>query len=78
LVTLCGDSDRGMNGGSDRTRKRAYFVLMSVCLTLFVLAWAVVRNFSTTWAVVMSVVAVLIPPIAVMVANAGDEQRPRR
>jgi hypothetical protein len=24
------------------------------------------------------VVAVLIPPIAVMVANAGDEQRPRQ
>jgi hypothetical protein len=51
---------------------------MGVCLTLFVLAWAVVRNFSTTWAVIMSVTAVLIPPIAVMVANAGDEQRPRR
>ena len=67
-----------MDGGSDRKRKRAYFILMGVCLTLFVLAWAVVRNFSTTWAVIMSVTAVLIPPIAVMVANAGDEQRPRR
>ena len=60
------------------TRKRGYFVLMGVCLTVFVLAWTVVRTVSTTWAVIMSVTAVLIPPIAAMVANAGDEQRPRR
>jgi len=60
------------------TRKQGYFVLMGVCLTLFVVAWAVVRTVSTTWAIIMSVTAVLIPPIAAMVANAGDEQRPRR
>ena len=60
------------------TRKRGYFVLMGVCLTLFVLAWTVVRTVSTTWAVITSAVALLIPPIAAMVANAGDEQRPRR
>lgn len=60
------------------TRKRAYFLLMGLCLTLFVLAWTVVRTISTTWAVIMSAVALLIPPIAVIVANAGDEQRPRR
>jgi hypothetical protein len=59
-------------------RKRAYFLLMGLCLTLFVLAWTVVRTISTTWAVIMSAVALLIPPIAVIVANAGDEQRPRR
>ena len=59
-------------------RKRAYFLLMGLCLTLFVLAWTIVRTISTTWAVIMSAVALLIPPIAVIVANAGDEQRPRR
>ena len=55
------------------TRKRGYFLLMGVCLTLFVLSWAVVRLYSVTAAVVISVVAMVIPPIAVMVANAGDE-----
>jgi hypothetical protein len=35
----------------------------------------VVRLYSVTAAVVMSVVAMAIPPVAVMVANAGDESR---
>jgi Protein of unknown function (DUF3099) len=60
------------------TRKHGYFVLMGLALTLFILAWTIVRTVSTTWAVIMSVAAVLILPIAAMVANAGDEQRPRR
>jgi formate hydrogenlyase subunit 4 len=64
--------------GSDTGRKRGYFVLMGLCLALFILAWAVVRNYSTTAAIIMSAVAVLIPPVAAMVANAGDEQRPRQ
>lgn len=63
---------------SGLTRKRTYFVLMGVCLTLFVPAWTIVRTVSTTWAVIMSAVALLMPPIAAMVANAGDELRPRR
>ena len=57
------------------TRRRAYFVLMGCCLSLFVLAWALVRFYSVTAAVVMSVAALAIPPVAVMVANAGDESR---
>jgi formate hydrogenlyase subunit 4 len=60
------------------TRKQGYFVLMGLCLTLFILAWTIVKTVSTTWAVIMSVAAVVILPIAAMVANAGDEQRPRR
>lgn len=52
-------------------RKRAYFVLMGTCLALIVLAWNVVRFRSTTAAVVMSVVAAVIPPVAVVVANFG-------
>lgn len=55
---------------SERQR-RAYFWLMGTCLTLFVLAWAVVRLFSTPLAIGMSVVAAVIPPVAVIVANAG-------
>jgi hypothetical protein len=55
------------------TRKRAYFVMMGVCVALVVLAWWVVRLYSVTAAIVMSVAASAIPPIAVMVANAGDE-----
>jgi hypothetical protein len=57
------------------TRRRAYFVLMGCCLSLFVLAWGLVRFYSVTAAVVMSVAALAIPPVAVMVANAGDESR---
>ncbi len=53
-------------------RKRWYFLLMGVCLSLFVLAWAWVRLFSPTAAVVMSIVASVIPPIAAIVGNAGS------
>ena len=60
------------------TRKRAYFMMMGVCVALIVLAWWVVRLYSVTAAVVMSVVALVIPPIAVMVANAGDETSRRQ
>ena len=57
------------------TRRRAYFAMMGCCVGLVVLAWGVVRLYSVTAAVVMSVVAMVIPPLAVMVANAGDESR---
>ena len=59
-------------------RDRDYFILMGVCLALFIAAWAVVRLYSTTAAVVMSFVALAIPPIAAIVANAGDEASRRR
>lgn len=52
-------------------RKKAYFVLMGTCVVLILLAWNVVRFFSTPAAVVMSIVAALIPPTAVIVANSG-------
>jgi hypothetical protein len=59
-------------------RNRMYFILMALCLGLFVSAWAVVRLYSVTAAVVMTVVALAIPPIAVIIANAGDEASRRR
>jgi len=55
-----------------RTRRRAYFALMGVCLGLILLAWNVVRFWSTTAAVVMSVVAAVIPPVAGIVGNLGS------
>lgn len=56
-----------------RRRKRWYFVLMGICLALILLAWNVVRFWSTTAAVVMSAVAAVIPPVAAMIANWGED-----
>ena len=53
-------------------RKKTYFWLMGTCLALIVLAWNVVRLWSTTAAVVMSVIAAVIPPIAVILGNRGS------
>jgi Protein of unknown function (DUF3099) len=52
-------------------RHKLYFWLMGICVALIVLAWQVVRYFSTTAAIVMSIVAAVIPPTAVIVANWG-------
>jgi hypothetical protein len=49
--------------------RRWYLLLMGLCLLLILLAWNVVRLWSTTAAVVMSVIAAVIPPIAVIVGN---------
>lgn len=58
------------------THRRAYFTLMGTCLGLITLAWLVVRLFSVTAAVIMSVIAMLIPPIAVVIGNAGKPDDP--
>jgi hypothetical protein len=58
-----------------RTRKRAYFILMGVCLVLIVLAWMVVYRYSIIAAVIMSVVALVIPPFAAIVGNASPANR---
>ena len=52
-----------------RRRRRWYFALMGACLVLILLAWNVVRLWSTTAALVMSAVAAVLPPIAAIVAN---------
>jgi hypothetical protein len=52
---------------------------MGVCISLFVLAWAVVDRYSVLAAVIMSAVALVIPPLAAIVANrasAVDRRRP--
>jgi len=47
---------------------------MGLCLLLIVLAWNLVRLWSTTVAVAMSIVAAVLPPIAVVVANWGEDR----
>lgn len=61
--------DRGVD------RRQRYFVLMGICLTLIISAWFVVRLFSTSAAIAMSVVAMFIPPVAVIVGNRSDTNR---
>ncbi len=50
-------------------RRRRYFALMGLCLALFVGAWAFVRLWSVPLAIAMCVVAMVIPPVAAIVAN---------
>jgi hypothetical protein len=56
-----------------RRRRRWYVALMGTCVALIVLAWNLVRLWSTTAAVVMSVVAAVIPPVAVILANWSED-----
>ena len=50
-------------------RHRLYFLLMGTCLSLIALAWFVVRFVSVPAAIAMSLVAMVIPPIAAMIGN---------
>jgi hypothetical protein len=61
-----------------RGDKRLYFVLMAICIGLFVLSWAVVDRYSTVAAVIMTIVALIIPPFAAIVANAFSAADRRR
>jgi hypothetical protein len=56
-------------------RERVYLTLMGVCLLLLVLAWTVIWRYSTAAAVAMSVVALIIPPVAAIIGNAGPVNR---
>jgi amino acid permease len=58
---------------SEARRRRLYFSIMIPCLTLIILAWGVVQFFSTTAAIIMSVIAMVMPPIAAIMANAGRD-----
>ncbi|WP_440576897.1 DUF3099 domain-containing protein, partial [Streptomyces sp. AC154] len=57
-------------------RRRAYFLMMGGCLVLFVSSWAFVRLWSIPAAISMCVIAMVIPPVAAIVANRkGPEDR---
>jgi Protein of unknown function (DUF3099) len=53
----------------DVTRRRAYFLLMGSCVALITLGWLVVRLVSVPAAIAMSVLAMVLPPIAVVIGN---------
>ena len=62
-----------------RRDKRLYLALMTICIGLFVLSWAVLDRYSVTAAIIVSAVALAIPPFAVIIANAAsavDRRRP--
>jgi hypothetical protein len=61
-----------------RRDKRFYFALMSVCIGLFVISWAVVDRYSVLWAIILSAVALAIPPFAAIIANATSATDRRR
>jgi Protein of unknown function (DUF3099) len=58
-------------------RNRAYFILMGGVVATIVVAWTVIRLFSVTAAIAVSAAVMVIPPIAAIVANAGDESSRR-
>ena len=50
--------------------------MMGTCVVLFIMAWAVVRIWSVPAAIAMCLVAMVIPPVAAIVANRrGPDER---
>ena len=73
------DQDGSAGLPPSRRDKRVYLALMTVCIGLFVLSWAVLDRYSMTAAIIVSAVALVIPPFAVIIANvagATDRRRP--
>jgi hypothetical protein len=60
------------------TRNRLYFILMGGCIAVVILSWTVVRLFSVTAAIILSVAVLVVPPVAAIIANAGDEASRRQ
>jgi hypothetical protein len=76
MLTPNGDGPPGREGRRGlATRRRAYLALMGGCVLLIVLAWTLIWRYSVTAAVAMSAVALVIPPVAAVVANAGPVNR---
>lgn len=53
--------------------RHPYLIMMGTCLFLIVMAWSWVRLVSNVAAIVMSAIALAVPPFAAIVANAGRE-----
>jgi hypothetical protein len=51
---------------------------MAVCIGLFVLSWAVIDRYSAVAAVITTIVALVIPPFAVIIANVTSATDRRR
>jgi Protein of unknown function (DUF3099) len=76
--TLVTDSDNDPGPQPSRADKRWYFGLMATCIGLFVLSWAVIDRYSLLASVIVSAVALAIPPFAVIVANVASASDRRR
>jgi uncharacterized membrane protein len=70
-----GPPGRGSRRPGLAARKRAYLIMMGGCVLLIVLAWTLIWRYSVTAAVVMSAVALVVPPVAAIVANSGPVNR---
>ena len=57
------------------TRERAYLLMMGAVVLLIVLAWTLIWRYSLLAAIIMSAVALCVPPLAAIVANAGPANR---
>jgi hypothetical protein len=78
-VTADGQNRGGVAGPPpSRGDKRRYFVLMTVCVGLFVISWAVVARYSVLASVIISLVALAIPPFAAIIANVTSATDRRR
>jgi hypothetical protein len=76
VFTPNGDGPPGRSRRSGLAkRKRVYLIMMGTCVLLIILAWTLIWRFSVTAAVVMSAVALVVPPFAAIVANAGPVNR---
>ncbi len=64
-----GVADRTGGGVAGRAVRRRYLAMMTVCVTLFVLAGSVIRFVSVPAALAMMLVAAVIPPVAAIIAN---------
>ena len=71
--------DRDMPGPEPpRQDKRIYFALMGTCLVLIILAWVLIYRYSVLAAIIMSAVALVIPPFAAIIANRASAVDRRR
>ena len=51
------------------TRQRRYLLLMGTCLGLLLLSWVWVRLYSVPAAVILTLIAMVIPPLAALIGN---------
>jgi hypothetical protein len=51
---------------------------MTICVGLFVISWAVVARYSVLASVIISLVALAIPPFAAIIANVTSATDRRR
>jgi hypothetical protein len=59
----------------DARARRRYLLAMAVCVGMFALAGAVVRNYSVPVAMGMAIVAMVIPPVAAIAVNRPPSNR---